>query len=360
MEKSNKKRIKNAHLKAPGSLVFLGNKKVERIRISGVLYNKDEQVKLDKIKIKEIKALNNPNKVFWIQVHGIHEVEIIKDLGDLFGLHPLLIEDILNTRHRQKFEMFDHLASALIKAPTRNDEKAERVDIGSFEQLSFVAGKNFVISFAESNENIFNGVEHRILNPRTRIIERGADYLLFALIDTVVDLYHNKLEDLGDEIDVFLDGLIENNYQMDGVEMISTFKKELNIYRRNIRPIIEISGQFERSEAAVQDESVLPFISDLKDHGAHILEHVETMTERLNEEFAIMNSYSANRLNDIMRILTIYSVIFIPITFIAGVYGMNFQNIPELVKPNAYYIFWIVVILIVSSMIAYFYKKKWL
>jgi magnesium transporter len=365
MAKSNRFRLKKAKKvtrqtesfsKAPGSLIFIGEKKLDRAYIDLIIYNKDKQEKVSDVAVDDIHSYFGNDHILWVQVRGLHDIEVIRRLGEIFHIHVLLLEDILNTYHRQKFEIFGFLGSAQINSPI-NELEEESDD---FEQVSLVAGKHFLLSFCESENGIFNGVEERILVPKTKIVERGADYLMFALLDTIVDIYHDKLENLIEKIDDYLDSLIEAGYQNEGIGAISVFKKRLNKYRRNMRPVVEIATQFEKAELAQFDEAVVPFIRDLRDHSLHILDQIEGATERLNEEFTILSAYAGNRLNDIMRVLTVFSVIFIPITFLAGVYGMNFQYIPELDNPNAYYIFWALVVLIVIAMLAYFSRKKWL
>jgi len=364
MVKSNRFRIKLAKSKkqtesfskAPGSLIFIGEKKMNKVSIDLVIYNQEKQEKIKNVPVSKIPEYVSHDKVLWVQVHGLHDIETIRQLGEIFHIHILLLEDILNTYHRQKFEIFGHLGSAIINSPINLGDH----ETDNFEQVSIVAGKRFLISFCESENGIFNAVEERILIPKTKIVERGSDYLMFALLDTVVDLYHNKLEYIIEKTDDYLDTLIESGYQNEGVGNISGFKKRLNKYRRNMRPVVELANQFEKAELAQFDESVVPFIRDLRDHSMHILDQIDGATERLNEEFTILSAYAGNRLNDIMRVLTVFSVIFIPITFLAGVYGMNFQNIPELDNPNAYYVFWASVVLIVIAMLAYFSRKKWL
>ena len=358
-KKRNKKKVRRqteSFSKAPGSLIFIGDKKLDNVFIDLVRYNKDKQEKFENVAVEDIPSYFNNDSILWVQVHGLHDVDVIRRLGETFHVHVLLLEDILNTLHRQKFEIFGALGSAIITSPISLSEK----DSDEFEQVSIVAGKHFLISFCESDNLIFDGVEERIMVPRTKIIERGADYLMFALLDTVVDLYHDKLENQIDDIDDYLDGLIEAGYENEGIDQISNYKKRLNKYRRNMRPIVEIANQFERAEMTLLDDTVTPFIRDLRDHSIHILDQIEGATERLNEEFAILSAYSGNRLNEIMRVLTVFSVIFIPITFLAGVYGMNFKYIPELDNPNAYYFFWSAVVMIVLAMLVYFNRKKWL
>lgn len=342
--------------KAPGSLIFIGEKKLDRAYIDLVIYNKSKQERIKNVALEDISGYISNEHILWVQVRGLHDTEVIRRLGEIFNLHILLLEDILNTYHRQKFEIFGTLGTAQVNTPIYGEEK----HIDAFEQVSLVAGKQFLLSFCESDNGIFRGVEERILVPKTKIVERGADYLMFALLDTIVDLYHNKLENLIEKVDDYLDSLIETGYQNEGIGAISDFKKRLNKYRRNMRPVVEISTQFEKAELVQFDEGIAPFVRDLRDHSLHILDQIEGVTERLNEEFTILSAYAGNRLNDIMRVLTVFSVVFIPITFLAGVYGMNFEHIPELDNPNAYYVFWGLVVLIVVGMLAYFSRKKWL
>jgi len=353
---SKPKKQSNSFSKAPGSLIFIGEKKMEKVSIDLVIYNKEKQEKVANVPVSKIPEYMRQGSILWVQVHGLHDTETIRQLGEIFKIHILLLEDILNTYHRQKFEIFGTLGSALINSPINLSDK----DADEFEQVSLVVGKNFLVSFCESEKDIFKAVEERILVPKTSIIERAPDYLMFALLDTIVDLYHVKLEHIIEKTDDYLDTLIESGYQNEGVGNISGYKKRLNKYRRNMRPVVEIANQFEKAEVAQFDETVVPFIRDLRDHSIHILDQIDGATERLNEEFTILSAYAGNRLNDIMRVLTVFSVIFIPITFLAGVYGMNFENIPELDNPNAYYVFWISVTIIVIAMLAYFSRKKWL
>jgi magnesium transporter len=340
---------------APGSLIFVGTQKTEKVEIRAIVYGPDLLEEYEQLEIRDIHKLIRPNSVCWIDIIGLHETDIIREIGESFDLHPLLMEDILNTDQRPKFEPYpDHLAFFL-KMLHLEHEKG----IVQTEQVSIVAGSNYLICFQEAPEDVFTGIRERIISQSTKIRQRGSDYLAFALMDAIVDNYVVSIEYFGSAIESLEDELL-SEVKPEHLFRINTYKKEINMVRRIVRPVFELAFQFEKSDSPLIDRKTLPFIKDLEDHVTSAAEAIEIYRELLNDELNLYHTTQNNRLNDTIRILTVFSVIFIPLNFLAAVYGTNFQYFPELDYRYAYPIFWGVIIGIAGLMLYYFYRKRWL
>ena len=340
---------------APGALIFVGTQRIENIVIEAVVYGIESFTQFEKLTSQEAFNLVKDDVVVWINVVGLHDTSVIAEFGTLFGLHPLLQEDILSTDQRPKFIPEDqHLAFILKMLKVHEEKKTVHT-----EQISIVAGKNYLISFQEDRDDVFDPIRQRIIQPTTKIRHRKSDYLAFALMDAIVDNYILAIEYLGNEIENLEDELSETFSTLQ-LYRINGFKKEINNLRRIIRPVIELASQFIKSESPLISPNTIPFIKDLEDHILQASDAIEIYKELLNDELNTYHNSMSNRLNDVMRVLTVFSVVFIPLTFIAGVYGANFQYMPELGFKYSYPIFWGVLILVASGMIFYFYKKKWL
>jgi magnesium transporter len=340
---------------APGALIFTGTKKAEEVSIDAITYNADFVEEHPNLSPEDAHKLVGQNHITWINVFGLHDTGVISGFGELFGFHPLLQEDLLNIEQRPKFDPFDdHLAFILKMVLPRE----EGYDI-EIEQLSFVVGSGYIISFQEVIGDVFNPIRERLLRPTTKIRTRGSDYLAFALMDAVVDNYIVAIEQVGNQIEM-LEDEIHESFSKEQLKQIIAYKKEINNLRRIIRPVIEMAAQFEKSDAPFISPKTIPFIKDLEDHVLQATEAIEIYKELLNDELTAYHNSLSNRLNDIMRVLTVFSVVFIPLTFIAGVYGANFEHMPELGYKYAYPIFWLILISVASYMLYYFRRKGWL
>jgi magnesium transporter len=279
----------------------------------------------------------------------------MKAVGQAFDLHPLLVEDILNTGQRPKFEVFDNCLFMVLKMIRYEKEKQMIVN----EQLSLVLGDTFLLTFQEQPGDVFEPVRERIRNQKGRIRGSGIDYLAYALLDTVVDNYIYIIEKLGEKIEDVEEEILE---QADhGVmEKINMFKREMNFLRKSIRPAREAIIQLSKLDSELIREQTIPFLKDLQDLITHAAEAIDTYRDMLSDQLNLYNSVISNRMNDIMKVLTIFAAIFIPLTFIAGIYGTNFEYLPELHFKYSYFVFWGVMITVAIVMLLFFKKKRWL
>jgi len=339
----------------PGSAVFIGEQRVSETRINSTCYSPTE---LEESTIDSAQAWSpgiSDATVQWIDITGLHNPETITSIGARFNLHPLTIEDILHTGQRPKMEEFDHYLYFVLKMLHYDQENK----VIRSEQLSIVMGESFVLTFQEQPGDTFNPVRERIRKQRGRIRKTGSDYLAYALLDTVVDNYIASIERLGEEVED-LEHEIITNPEREVLEKIKLFKREINYLRKTARPAREFILQLSRLDNDLIQESTAPFVKDLLDLSTQSVEIVETYRDVLSDYLDIYNTGVNNRLNDILRVLTIFSAIFIPLTFIAGVYGTNFEYLPELHYRYSYFIFWGVLIVIAVVMLRFFRKRNWL
>lgn len=340
---------------APGSLIFVGNKRVDQVAFEAILFNPDEIKELKDLHLGEIASVYQPNYVNWFNIVGLHDIEVVKQIGEYFKLHNLVQEDILNTNQRPKFEEHHDHIYIVLKVLHFNKEE----EIIETEQLSLIICQNTLISFQEIEEDVFQPIRERLIRPTTKIRHRNSDYLAFALLDAIVDHYIFIIEQFGERIEALENELLEDP-QDDHLQQIHGYKKEINFLRKTIRPVRELVSNFSKSDADLIDDQTLPFIKDLEDHVTQATEAIEIYREMLNDQLDIYNSGLGNKLNEIMRVLTIFSVVFIPLTFLAGIYGTNFEYLPELKFKYAYPIFWAALVLVAMGMIFFFRKRKWL
>ena len=340
---------------SPGSLVFIGNKKVENVRIRVIDYD-GTQLKEGELKeIAEGAAFRRTNTVSWINVDGLHDLALMKEIGDTFELHPLLLEDILNTGQRPKLEEFENCLFLVVKM-LRYDNQSQMI---ISEQLSMVLGDTFLLTFQEQPGDVFEPVRERIRKQRARIRGSGADYLAYALLDCVVENYVFIVERLGEKIEDIEEEVLEKAAPAT-MEKINAFKREMNYIRKSVRPAREAILQLPKSDTELIDDETVPFLKDLLDLITQAVEAIDSYRDMLSDQLNLYNSVVANRMNDVMKVLTIFAAIFIPLTFIAGIYGTNFEYVPELKFKYSYFIFWGVMVVVALVMLFYFKKKRWL
>jgi magnesium transporter len=348
------RRTKKAGL-PPGSLVYVGEWKVESIRITLLDYDEKQFEEKQVGNVEECFPFRKTPTVTWINIDGIHDVEIIGRVGKAFDLHPLLLEDILNTGQRPKFEDYQDCAFLVLKMLSYNDED-QAVET---EQVSLVLGPHFVISFQERVGDVFEPVRDRIRNAKGRIRKMGADYLAYALLDAIVDSYFGILERIGDRIEGLEEALVSNPDQRT-LHQIHTLKREMITLRRSIWPLRELINGIERSESDLIAESTGVYLRDVYDHTIQIIDTNESFRDMVSGMLDIYLSSISNRMNAVMKVLTIIATIFIPLTFVAGIYGMNFDHMPELKWRWAYPAVWGVMLATAAVMLAYFRRRKWL
>jgi len=293
--------------------------------------------------------------VTWINVDGIHQVEILERLGEYFGLHPLVVEDILNTDQRPKVEDFGDYIFIVLKMFYYDDSADEIVT----EQISLTLGPTLVISFQEREGDVFNPIRERIRSEKGRIRKMGADYLAYVLVDSIVDSYFIILEKLGEKIEDLEEELVTDP-RPETLQTIHNLKREMIFLRKSVWPLREVVSGLERGESPLIQESTGIYLRDVYDHTIQVIDTVETIRDMLSGMLDIYLSSVSNRMNEVMKVLTIIATIFIPLTLIAGIYGMNFRYMPELEWPWAYPMLWLIMLAIGVLMLIYFRRKRWL
>ena len=339
---------------APGSLVFVGEKRTDKVQLDFLSYDAETIFEKEIEDISEVAKLIDPKQVAWLNLVGLHDVATIEQVGGQFDIHPLQLEDILNTAQRPKFEETDANVFIQIRMLHLKEDNTLYT-----EQLSILLQNNLLISFQEIPQDVFDPLRERLFRPTTKIRHRKNDYLAFAMLDAVVEQYVFIIEKFGERIEQLEDQLLQKP-QNTHLEQINLYKREINFLRKTVRPARELVSQFKRSDALLMQESTQPYLRDLEDQIVLATEAIELYKDMLNDLLNLYNSALNNRLNDILRVLTIFSVVFIPLTFLAGIYGTNFEHIPELHYKYAYPIFWVVLVLVALGMVWYFKRKKWL
>lgn len=338
----------------PGSLVHIGKKKREDIKVRIVVYSEEtwveSQLDIDAVSL----PAPDPSTVHWIRVEGIHDADTIGRLGRGLGIHPLVMEDILNTGQRPKVENYRDYLYMAVKTVFYNSQ-ASRFDL---EQESFVLGPNYVISFSEETTAIYDPILERIRTKAGLTRGMGADYLLYCLLDVIVDNYFVALEGLGEEIDGIQDELVANPVPAT-MQFIHELKTQMLYLHRSVWPMREIIGFLTRRETPLVTEGTGLYIRDLYDHIIQVMDTTETLRDILTSMLDMYLSSVSNRMNEVMKVLTIIATVFIPLTFIVGVYGMNIDNMPELHWHWWYPALWAMMLAIAAAMLVFFKRKNW-
>jgi len=340
---------------APGTPVFVGEQKLENVSIDVIEYGPEHFSESYDASFEDCERATASAHVKWINVNGIHDIGLIEKISTLFNLHTLTLEDIVNTTQRPKTEEFPAYVFIVLKMITCDD-----VDHGiQVEQLSLILGENFVLSFQESKGDIFNPLRDRVRNAMGRIRKLKSDYLAYAIMDSVVDNYFLALENIGERIE-FMDDEIVLSPSPEHMRDIHQLKRIVLTLRKAVWPLREEIGSLERLESKLVNKSTKLFLRDLYDHTVQVIDMVETYRGTISGMHETFLTSASNRMNDIMKLLTIISTIFIPLTFIAGVYGMNFNNMPELGWKWGYFGVLGVMLVIGVFMVVFFRRKKWL
>lgn len=350
-----KKRSKKLGL-PPGTLVHIGEEKTGSVRITIIDYDETNVQMKEASTVEECFRLKDTPTTSWINLDGIHEIEVIERIGKHFDIHPLILEDIVNTEQRPKVEDLKDYLFIIVKMITY-DETEHKI---KSEQVSIILGPHYVLSFQESLEgDVFEPIRDRIRNGVGRIRKNGTDYLVYSLLDAIVDNYFLVMEKLGEEIEVLEEELMERPTPQISMA-IHKLKREMIFLRKSVWPLREIISFIERRESVLIHESTIIYIKDLYDHTIQVIDTVETFRDMLAGMIDIYLSSLSNRMNEVIKRLSIIATIFIPLTFLAGVYGMNFKYMPELGSPWGYPLFWFVIITVSAFMLIYFKKRNWL
>jgi magnesium transporter len=345
---------KKASGKIPGSLIHLGTRKIEKPLIRLTNFTTDKLIEIEAEKLEDCMPYISENTVSWVSVYGLHDAEMFQKLGELFDIHSLLLEDMLNTDQRPKIAETDKLLIIILKI-IDFDEKTKEL---TSDQISLILDDNYLITLQEKEGHYFDTIRERMRKGTGRVRRKGADYLTYVLLDTIVDNYLLNIEMLGSIIEK-TEGRIFIPKQKGLIEEIYKHKTEINFLRKNIRPVKEIVHNLIENESGFIAEENMKYFRDLNDLVVQAAETVEIYQIMLNDQ---MNIYHANldlRANEIMKVLTVFSAFFIPLTFVAGVYGTNFEYLPEIKLKFGYLYFWIVLALITLSLTIYFKRRKW-
>lgn len=354
MSKVLKKRIKKIGL-PPGTLVHTGDKGIGTLKISLIDYDANQIVEKKNATLKECLVYLDSPSVTWINICGIDDSVAIETIGRHFGLHPLLLEDIMSSGQQSKLDNYRDTLYIVVRQLTYNEKKQEAED----EQVSLILGKNYIISFLESHNNIFAPIRERLRNPKGRLRQRGPDYLCYTLIDCLVDNYFLILEKIDNKLEVLEEELF-NRPTPQTLQKMHHSKREIVLLRKAVWPMREVISSFRRMESPLIQDATKLYIQDVYDHTIQAIDTIESFRDITSGMLDIYLSNLSQRMNEIMKVLTIVATIFVPLTFIASLYGMNFKHIPELEWVWGYYFTLVMMLVIFFSMLFYFRRKKWI
>jgi len=340
----------------PGALVHVGAGTAGASRLRILDYDERGVREKKEALVDECVPFRDTDSVTWIDIEGLHDVGLLERLGSGYGLHPLILEDILNTDQRAKSDDMDSYIYVVLKMLDFNPDSLEIVS----EQVSIVFGRNFVISIQEGREgDLFEPLRERIRNGKGRIRKLGPDYLAYSLLDTIIDHYFIILEKFAERIETLEENLVSDP-QPETLHQIHRMKREMIFLRKSAWPLRELIYNLEKSDSDLIQTSTKIFLRDIYDHAVHIIDSIETYREMLSSMLDIYLSSVSNRLNQVMKVLTIIATIFMPLTFLAGVYGMNFKYMPEIGWRWGYPLVMLIMFGVGAVMVYFFKKKKWL
>lgn len=354
------KKIKDSSLKtSPGSLQYIGKKVEHNIKIKIIDYNHEifEEKTIDH-NFDTIKFSIHDDRKTWLNVDGIHQAEVIQEIGNIFNLHPLLLEDILNTNQKPKIEYYgDDILYFTLKHLNYNPY----TKIVENEHVSIILGTDFLITFQEEGaEDIFEVIYNRLKSSIGKSRKYGVDYLMFSAIDVIIDNYLEVLQSIDDDIGTLEDDII-NNPKERSQNQLYNHKREINNMRKHALPIREmLNSLLVYNENELIKENTKLYFRDAHDHAVQVVDMLDNNRELVASLMDLYLSQVSNKMNNVMKVLTVISVIFMPLTFIVGIYGMNFDNMPELHWNAGYYMVWGIIILITIIMLIYFRKKQWI
>jgi magnesium transporter len=339
----------------PGTLVHLGERHCDAVTLSAFTYGPDRVAERELDGPEDLRPLLGGEGVLWLDVTGVHDVDAVSRVGEVLGLHPLVLADVVNTLQRPKAEVHPDYVFAVVKM-VRWGRGGEGLDT---EQVSLLLGTNWVVTFQERAGDVFDAVRGRIREGTGRIRSAGPDYLFYALLDLVVDHYFLALEAFSEQTEMLEDELLDTPTQ-DTLARIHGLRREALGLRRAAWPLRELVQTVLRGESDLVVASTEPYLRDVHDHVVQVVDTVETQRDLLGGFQDLYMSALSNRMNEVMKVLTIIATIFIPLTFVAGIYGMNFANMPELQWRWGYLGVWGVMVAVAGGMLAFFRRKRWL
>lgn len=349
----SKKKL-NRKKRNPLNFVFTGIQYEKDVAIQLFQYNKDELQELSNFSANEFRNFSDLTKQYWLNIHGIHQVEIIEKLCKKIGIHDLAIQDILDVNQRPKFQEYENYWFFSIKSMLPSDSNEITT-----EQISFILGENFLVSFQERKADYFEHIRYRLREKTGALHERSADYLLYLLLESILDNYFKTIENIEDQIDKFNIIKVNTDPSPTILKEIEAYKTQINNLKKTITPIKEFISTIEREQFNLIHQKHIKYFFELKDLCLTLLDSCDKIEVRLESSIHLFFSIQGHRMNQVMKTLTVVSTIFIPLTFIVGVYGMNFANMPELNYKWGYLGVWLVIFMIFSMMLYYFKRKNW-
>jgi magnesium transporter len=337
----------------PGTLIHIGKERTEEITIELLDYDADQASKKEIKDVEELRNCLNTDSVSWVNVNGVHDAELVASIGKIYGIHDLVLEDVLNTEHHPKVEPFDDYVFFTMKMISYNDKM-----VLEKEQLSIVFSKSFVLCFQEKKGDVFDPLRERILKSSGIVRKKGNDYLVYRLIDTVVDNYFFIVEEIEEKLEVLEEAIIANT-DVDHTLEIQRLKREMLVLKKALLPLRDAVSSLEKGFSDIIETENDKYFHDVYDHLVQIQESLESNREVLSSLMDLQMANMSNRMNQVMKVLTVIATIFIPLTFIAGIYGMNFDYMPELHYKNGYFVVWGVMLAVFMAMLIFFRRKKW-
>lgn len=345
---------------SPGTLTYVGESISLDVRVTLIEYNARFLRETPLQSIEQCHAVETPpDQVTWLNVDGIHQPNVVAEIGKRFGLHPLLLEDVLNTQQKPKYEQYDEGVLFVVLKLLRFNPYTREVEQ---EHVSLVLGRNQLISFQEErNQDVFQPVLERLRASVGKTRRNGADYLLYALMDVVVDEYFRVLDKVEENLERLEDQIVRAAHARVQTDLY-TLKRDLSVVRRAVTPLRELLGTLIRADEAddLIADSTLPYLRDLYDHAVQVYESVDQFREWIASLLDLYQTALSNRMNNTMKVLTVFSAIFMPLTLLVGIYGMNFDHMPELHWRYGYHLVWGVMIVLTGVMLSWFWRKGWL
>jgi len=339
----------------PGTLIYSGDRRSDKGKITVTTYHVDGLEEKSARTVKQAAKLLKKPGVKWINVYGLHNIKLMEEIGKEFEIHPMILEDLVNTEQRPRADEQDDYLSVVMKALSYNPRKRTIHD----EHIGIVLGKNFVISFQEKKADTFESVRENLRKNKGRIRKMGADYLAYVLIDTVIDGYFVVLDKIGEKIEDAEEELVDDPSERT-LHAIQQLKKDMLILRKAIWPMREVMGRLQRREPGRFRESTEIYLKDLYDHVAQVADTIDTFNNMLTNMLDVYLSSISNKTNEVMKVLAIFSTIFMPLTFLTGLYGMNFRFMPELEWEFGYFTILGVMAVLAVVMIWFYKKMEWI
>ena len=352
MDKRNSR--KNKVGLPPGTLMYLGKQRVEKTTLTLIQYDAGNLIERPVDSLGACHPTPESNTVSWVNMVGIHDVTQLQQFEPAFGIHILALEDIISTGQRPRIEDYGDYLFLVLKMLYRSPDNRQIVS----EQISLILGRHFVCSFQEVEGDVFDPIRERLRTGKGRLRTLGADYLAYRLLDAVIDNYFVILEDVGERIEWLQEQVVENP-DPEVLRSLHQSKRDMIFLRKNLWPVRELVSTLQKSESPLVSADLKLYLRDLYEHSLQVIDIVETLRDTLSSALDIYLSSVSNSMNEVMRVLTVIATLFIPLTFIAGVYGMNFEHMPELHWRFGYAGAWAVMLLTAGGMLVYFKRRKW-